>query len=243
MTTENKQSTEEVQEPETLELKELTIFEQCTLGSVDDMKRRLKEAPSDFDINALDEDGYSLLMIAAKLKHSAISALLIESGADVNVKGTRDVTALMVACQSADIETAQMLLEEERHVDLEATDSSGNTVLMYAAKSGSFQIAEMLTKAGSKLDTSNQNKGTALSLGVLYGKENVVGYLLKNGADANAVDVHGNSSLHYAATLGYTAIIKLLLKGNAKSDLQNEQNKTPAQLAHQPNIVELLTEQ
>ena len=75
---------------------------------------------------------------------------------------------------------------------------------------------------------------------MLYGKENVVEYLLKTKADPNAADLHGNTALHYAATLGYSNIITLLTQNGGKKDVQNEQNLTPKQLADQQNIVKLL---
>jgi len=242
MTVEKKESKQEddAQATESLTLKELTIFDLCALGSPPELKQKLEEAPSGFDINALDEDGFSLLMIAAKLNHLDLTALLLEEGADVNVKGARDLTALMVASQHANIPSVQLLLEEERHVDLEATDSSGNTALMYAAMCGSVQIAEMLIEKEVDLNVKNQNLGTALSLGVLYGKENVVEFLLKTGADANASDSHGNTALHYAATLGYVNVLKLLLSNGGKTNIQNEQKMIPEELADQPNIVQLL---
>ena len=224
---------------EETKLSPLTVFVACELGLVDEMKDLLENSADNFDINALDEDEYSLLMIAAKYGHSEIMKLLLAKDADVNVKGHRNMTALLVSCQNGFTSTTKLLLESERRVDFVATDLNGNNALMYASMSGSSQIAEMLIKAGIDIEEMNEKKGTALTFGVLLGKENLVEYLLENNAASNAQDGHGNTALHLAATLHHTKIIKLLKENGARMDVQNTECKVPKQMCEDDAILKM----
>eukprot|EP01084_Bolivina_argentea_P022025 40912_1 len=220
----------------------LNVFKACELGLVEEVEKILKNPPDKFDINELDQDGYSLLMIACKTGNDDIVKLLLSNGIDVNIKGTRDMTALLVVCQNGYLSTAQLLLDIE-NIDLTATDINGNNALMYASMNGSFQIAELLIKKEMNVNHTNKNKGTALSFGVLYGKENLVEYLLSNGANIDSQDQHGNTAMHFAATCGYSKIITLLKTNGAKMDVANEQCKTPKQMSDETNILKLFEDQ
>ena len=233
--------TEESQELE-VDLKPTppTIFEACELGLIEEVQNILKTPPENFNIDELDENGYSCLMIAAKQGNVEIMKLLLANNADINIKGNRDMTALLVASQFGYIDAANILLQYEKiKIDLGATDVSGNNALMYASMNGSFQIAELLIKAGMNVNDKNSKEGTALSFGVLHGKENLIEFLLKNGSDANAQDQHGNTALHFAATCGYDKVITLLKAHGAALDIENTECKTPKQLTDQPNIAML----
>ena len=236
MTEENTEASQEVDIKPTPP----TIFEACELGLFEEVDKILKSPPPNFNIDELNQDGYSCLMIAAKQGNAEIIKLLLSHNADLNVKGYCDLTALLVACQFGWESVVKLLLEHEKiKIDLTTTDVSGNNALMFASMYGSFQIAELLIKAGMNVNDKNDKQGTALSFGVLFGKENLIEFLLNNGCDANAQDQHGNTALHFAATCGYDKVITLLKAHGANIDIENTECKTPKQLTDQPNISKL----
>ncbi|ESQ32280.1 hypothetical protein EUTSA_v10005721mg [Eutrema salsugineum] len=63
--------------------------------------------------------------------------------------------------------------------------------------------------------------------------------LLDAGANANAVDKHNNTPLHFAAYRGRKNCVRLLLEKGAAVTLKNLDNKTPIDVA-KLDVVKLL---
>lgn len=68
---------------------------------------------------------------------------------------------------------------------------------------------------------------TALHLAAAHGHRDVVLLLLKNKADVNAVNEHGNSPLHYACFWGFQLIAEDLISGGAIANLSNKYGEIP----------------
>jgi len=58
-----------------------------------------------------------------------------------------------------------------------------------------------------------------------------VSELLQKEADFQATDENGNTALHLAAVRGFSEVAKELLRYGADPHLENEQNKSPLELA------------
>lgn len=72
---------------------------------------------------------------------------------------------------------------------------------------------------------------TALMFSSQTGSAECVRRLLWSGADVNAVEEDGWSSLHFAAKEGHYEVCAALLQGKANPQLVNGDDKTPVQLA------------
>ncbi|KAL1304319.1 hypothetical protein AAFC00_000722 [Neodothiora populina] len=101
-----------------------------------------------------------------------------------------------------------------------------------------------ISKALREADTSKLEGTTVLHLAVQCAEPSVVEYVLSMagpGADVNARDKDGNTSLHTASLLGRTGIVKLLLdqKGINESTT-NYQGKTALDLARNPDVYSYL---
>ena len=55
--------------------------------------------------------------------------------------------------------------------------------------------------------------------------------LLNHGAKINATDIHGNTILHHACENNVTETALLLLEKGAELDVENKEEKKPADLA------------
>src|SRR5207302_6609403 len=87
-----------------------------------------------------------------------------------------------------------------RGADINARSKRGSTALMFAAQQGDAVSARILLAAGAKAnDVMPKTQWTPLLIASAMGRAKVVALLLDQGADANAVDADGFTSLHYAA--------------------------------------------
>jgi len=131
------------------------------------------------------------LIEAASHGHTEIVELLIERGADVNMKGEAWYGPLHVASAGGYVDTVQLLLEHGADVNLFHHDKP----LHYAAKHGHIEVAEMLLAHGAHLDAKGMDEQTPLGTAVSNGQVEMVKYLLSKGADVNARANYGCTPL------------------------------------------------
>jgi ankyrin repeat protein len=80
--------------------------------------------------------------------------------------------------------------------------------------------------------TSNVDAATQLRVAASAGDETGVAAELARGANVDAADAGGQTSLYIAANLGNTTIVSLLINGNADVNKINKQTKfTPLMAA------------
>jgi hypothetical protein len=80
------------------------------------------------DIDAFDEYFRDTpLMEAVSHNHYSVAALLLERGADVNVRNDEAETPLMVAAFDGNVRMAELLVQ--RGADIDARDNEGETAL------------------------------------------------------------------------------------------------------------------
>ncbi|XP_014676382.1 PREDICTED: putative ankyrin repeat protein RF_0381, partial [Priapulus caudatus] len=152
-----------------------------------------------------------------------IMRLLLEAGADPNVAETKSgVTPLMRAVREGKEAAVQMLLSHG--ADVNAADSYGETSLYHVPCSGRLDIMRLLLEAGANPNVAKTESGeTPLIKAVREGEEAVARMLLA-GADANAADLYGQTSLHMAARSGQLDIMRLLLEAAAKPNVADTES-------------------
>lgn len=108
-------------------------------------------------LNQINPQGESPLMLAALKGQVALVEQLIAHGADVNKTGW---TPLHYAATGGNAEILAMLLAHD--VDLNAASPNGTTPLMMAARYGSPECVKLLLEAGANPELTNQMGLTAL---------------------------------------------------------------------------------
>jgi hypothetical protein len=93
---------------------------------------------------------------------------------------------------------------------------NNNTELMMVATMGDFETTKKVT---SKTNINSRNKfgSTALMGASAGGFDNIVKFLLTNGADPNIQSNEGFNALQFATKNEHNSVIKLLLAHGAKS--------------------------
>jgi ankyrin repeat protein len=114
-------------------------------------------------------------------------------------------------------------------LDPNQLDPRGQPALMVALQSDSLKVAKVLWDAkGIQIDIRNHAGETPLMMAALKAETDAAGALIAHGA---AVQKDGWTPLHYAATGGSAAIIKLLLGKGAALEARSPNGSTPLMMA------------
>ena len=110
------------------------------------------------DVNMLNAQGESALMMAALKGHLDIAARLIQKGADVNKTGW---APLHYAASNGHLAIMSLLLDNHAYIDAESPN--GTTPLMMAALYGTASAVKLLLEAGADPLLKNQQGLTAIN--------------------------------------------------------------------------------
>jgi ankyrin repeat protein/beta-lactamase regulating signal transducer with metallopeptidase domain len=159
-----------------------TAFRYAVQSGQTDMVKLFKGKVS-FD--QLDKEGFALLHRMASGGHAKSVQVLIDAGADVNVRQkTYQGTPLQYAANQGHAEVVKILLKGEATID--AQDSFGRTPLMWAAMSGKKDVAEALISSDANVNAKTESGWTALRYARQEGHADVAELLLKHGAKDEA---------------------------------------------------------
>ncbi|KAK5106681.1 hypothetical protein LTS08_000802 [Lithohypha guttulata] len=156
------------------------------------------------------------LVAAASNGHLEVVSLLLDHGADIELKGNHELAALIAAARNGKLECVKLLMSRGANVNV--VGGLGGTALSMAARDGHTEIVKVLLAAGA-----NINDGSfALAGAVQGGHYEVAKLLIDNGADANASGKYyrNHTPLCAAIVSRKPAIVELLLSAGASIDVQ-----------------------
>lgn len=131
-----------------------------------------------------------------------------------------------------------------RGFDPNTRDEHGMTGLLLAIREPSPRVIQvLLASPQTKVELRNGNDESPLMLAAIKGQMDLVKQLIARDADINKP---GWTALHYAASSGQVAIMKLLLEKYAFIDAQSPNGTTPLMMAAMygsPESVKLLLDE
>ncbi|KAM7432883.1 Protein fem-1 B [Porites harrisoni] len=183
------------------------------------------------DVNLQDNSGYSALHFAAGSTHKYGVAINVY-GFYVNIITGDKCPSRMVPSQHNNMKVVNCLLQNGANVDLQ--DEDGQTALFHALRNKGipFGILSSLVKNGANLNTRRKyDKCTPLmsvtqSCGIY--EEQLVTWLVENGADVDLQDKDGLTALHYACkTDNSCEVVSCLIKNGANINACTGNKVTP----------------
>jgi ankyrin repeat protein len=174
----------------------------------DDESAVVELALHDADLNQRNPKGEHALAVAIAHGSRRVANFLLKlRSVDVNAKNAVGETPLMLAAIKGELDIARRLIVE-RGAEV---NQPGWTALHYAASSTSPHSAEMvqlLLEHHAYIDAESPNRTTPLMMAARYGRPEIVGLLLREGADPTLRNDRGLSAIDFARMAGRDALVE-----------------------------------
>ena len=166
------------------------------------------------DMNQRGRRGQTALHRVALTVHADVVGLLIDAGADIEVKDGVGRSPLLVSSCSGNLDVVKVLVKAG--ADVCVADNEGDTCLILAAWFGQIETVRYLVGLPEVDMNQRSLRGrTALHMAVLKVHADVAEVIIDAGADIEVKDEKGRSPLHCASRSGSLAIVKMLVKAGA----------------------------
>ncbi|XP_071494309.1 uncharacterized protein [Diadema antillarum] len=188
-----------------------------------------------------DKKDEEFMEVAKAGKVERVVEIITESPDRVNHK-VNGKTALHRASLQGHIDVVMALMEAG--ADANATDSSGNTPVIFAAEGDEPAVVKYLVGKGADVNQGNKNGRRAVHCAAYKGLADCMRILINSGCDVNLQDDDGDTAIHDAVNKGGVDVVELLL-GSRELDLAltNKRDLTPLQFAaflDRPSEAELI---
>jgi len=111
---------------------------------------------------------------------------------------------------------------------------------LQAASEGDLaKMKQLVEKSGVNINAQGQMNRTALHLACLYGKMEIVMYLVEKGANKELPASSGEVPLHLASLNGHFNVVEFLLSEGANWKATNNSGKKPSDYARKRNMKKL----
>lgn len=139
----------------------------------------------------------SALHLAVQRKNESMIRLLVDSGADINIRAPlHQETVLTYALDELHYSPALFPIVKlliELGVDVNARDDGGYTALWGAIDDNKLEILQYLESHGADLHVCDDEGSTLLHYAAEYEEEKVFHYLLQKGLDRNVRNFKGKT--------------------------------------------------
>jgi uncharacterized protein len=165
-------------------------------------------------------------LLTAVRNHDREGVRLLVGKVDVNAAEPDGSTALLLAAQSNDLETVNLLLKAGANPQV--ANRYGATPLSAAATYADKGVVESLLKAGANPEVRVTRSGqTVLMTASRVGNVGAVTALLDRGVDVNAKESdRGQTALMWAAAEGHPEVVSLLMSHGADPKIRSVDRNT-----------------
>ena len=142
---------------------ELSVFEAAAFGRLERLKEILDEDPS--QARAFADDGFTALHLAVFAEQDDAARLLLERGADVNVRSTGAVVRVPPLGTAAFVRSTRLAgVLLDAGADVNAQGEGGFTALHAAAQNGDEALVRLLLERGADPALANDRGETPRDL-------------------------------------------------------------------------------
>jgi ankyrin repeat protein len=222
------------------------------------------------DVNVIDnKNGWSALHYASEKGYTKMVQILLENGANVDIRNYKGQTPLHIAAKKGNVEIVKILLSYG--ADPEAKDNYDKRPIDYSLENNKKSLLILLTEQLPEdeklkenlfiavkncnlkktkellkkvnINTRDINFRTPLFYAVKNCKPQFVKYLISRGAKVNVYDKDDMSPLFYAIMRKDLNVVKLLIQHGARLKSDDVREPSPLLIAvnlNEPEMVKLL---
>ncbi|XP_029535094.1 B-cell lymphoma 3 protein-like isoform X2 [Oncorhynchus nerka] len=179
----------------------------------------------------------------AVITHQAqLVGALLRAGADPGALDRNGQTAVHLCCEHGQQACLSVVLSHPSILTcLEVRNYEGLTPLHLAVQGGDKELVRMLLDAGADINAMDIKSGhSPLIHAVENHNMDMVHFLIENDCNVNGQSYSGNTALHSACGRGQVDTARLLLKNRADSSVKNYHNDTPAMVAKNKMVTDVL---
>ncbi len=181
------------------------LFFASAFGNEEIMQTLFKKGK---DINSIDEDGNTLLAIAAKSGNISNIKYLLQK---IDLNQSKGVySPLELAVMNNQLEVAKLLIMNGAKINFSISDSSKTDILSSACVNGNLDMVKLLLENGYPKEGYMQMLQTAAQ----YNQVQILQYLINEGFDINST-FNEDTALGIASYYGSLDCVKLLVSNGA----------------------------
>ncbi|ETW03648.1 hypothetical protein H310_05045 [Aphanomyces invadans] len=189
-----------------------------------------------FDVNAMDEDGDTALMVAARGEVKSFNQDTTETNIGHSKRGEKTF-----------VESAKILaelLQQKPKPDVNLANKEGRTALIQAVVfSGDHNIVQLLLRERCDPNVVDEKRHSALHYAAAKGQIQTMKLLLHATCDVLAITMDGDSVLHKVCESGKLEAVKTILAvENVDINVENKEKQTPLMLAASNGYLDIVQE-
>ena len=158
-------------------------------------------------IHQISRNGDSLLLMAARQGHIQTVKLLVQHGADTGLANYAGSNALTLAAASSEPLALWLCWKS---INIHQIELSGNNAFTLAARSGYFQLMQILERLGVDIHQVNRNNDNAFTLVARQGSLRWCQWLAVKGINIHQVNCQHHNAVTLAALAGSQPLLKWL---------------------------------
>jgi len=184
-----------------------------------------------------DRGGEQLLRACMRDDYDMVR-LLVDNGADMNIRDDDGMTPLMVCLNRGNTDMSAYLISKGANLDVK--DEYGNTALMRAIKDNSLYLVRMMIEKGAntRIRDDNGNNTLMVHMGNPSSSLYILTLLLNTGMSPDTQNVDGMTPLMRAASRRDPLFLVELLKHGANPNIRNDNGDTALIIAARNGLVE-----
>ncbi|XP_048246095.1 putative ankyrin repeat protein RF_0381 [Haliotis rufescens] len=139
-----------------------------------------------------------------------VKYILSQDIANINKRGKKGMTPAMIAAQKGHREILELLVK--KGADLCLLDDDDNSILHVASKEGNVEIVKYIHSQNIiDIESRGDYGNTPVMFAALFGKMEVLFFLVKIGADLSKLNEDGENILHLSSRGGDVEIVNYVL--------------------------------